>query len=401
MRQRIAYPVEAAKHRTLEVGGEYQWRREGETHLFNPETVFKLQHCHPDPRSTRSSRTTPARWTSRPKSWRRCVGCSSWRPPSANAIPIDEVEPVSEIVKRFSTGAMSYGSISQEAHETLAIAMNRLGGKSNTGEGGEDSDRLYDPERRSAVKQVASGRFGVTSEYLVNADRHPDQDGAGCQAGRGWPAAGAQGLPVGRQDAALHARRRPHLPAAAPRHLLDRGPQAAHPRPQERQPHGPGPRQAGGRGRGRHGRGRRRQGQERRGPHLRLRRGYGRLAVDLVEARRRAVGARPRRDPADPAAQRPARAHRGPGRRPAQDRPRRPHRRAARCRGVRLRDRPAGRERLHPHAGLPPRHLPGRRRDAEPRAAQEVHRQAGVRRQLLRVHRAGGARAPRLDGLPL
>ena len=84
------------------------------------------------------------------------------------AVPLAEVEPANEIVKRFSTGAMSYGSISIEAHQTLAIAMNRIGGKSNTGEGGEDPERLYDPERRSAIKQVASGRFGVTSEYLVD-----------------------------------------------------------------------------------------------------------------------------------------------------------------------------------------------------------------------------------------
>ena len=84
-------------------------------------------------------------------------------------ISIDEVEPVSEIVKRFSTGAMSYGSISQEAHETLAVAMNRLGARSNSGEGGEDPERLHDPVRRSAIKQVASGRFGVTSDYLTNA----------------------------------------------------------------------------------------------------------------------------------------------------------------------------------------------------------------------------------------
>ncbi|CAM5726400.1 UDP-N-acetylmuramoylalanine--D-glutamate ligase [Streptomyces antimycoticus] len=97
---------------------------------------------------------------------RGLFGFKSDRP----SIPVDEVEPVSEIVKRFSTGAMSYGSISKEAHETLAIAMNQLGGKSNTGEGGEDPDRLYDPARRSSIKQVASGRFGVTSEYLVNAD---------------------------------------------------------------------------------------------------------------------------------------------------------------------------------------------------------------------------------------
>src|SRR5690349_1637888 len=100
-------------------------------------------------------------------------------------ISIDEVEPVSEIVKRFSTGAMSYGSISQEAHETLAIAMNRLGGRSNTGEGGEDPERLYDPERRSKVKQIASGRFGVTSEYLTNADDIQIKLAQGAKPGEG------------------------------------------------------------------------------------------------------------------------------------------------------------------------------------------------------------------------
>ena len=123
-------------------------------------------------------------------------------------IDIDEVEPVSEIVKRFSTGAMSYGSISQEAHETLAIAMNRLGGKSNTGEGGEDADRLYDPERRSRDQ---AGRVGPLRRHLGvphQRRRHPDQDGAGREARRGRPAARQQGLPVGGQDPAQHARRR-------------------------------------------------------------------------------------------------------------------------------------------------------------------------------------------------
>ncbi|HEU4513998.1 MAG TPA: glutamate synthase-related protein, partial [Nocardioidaceae bacterium] len=100
-------------------------------------------------------------------------------------IPVEEVEPVSEIVKRFSTGAMSYGSISKEAHETLAIAMNRLGGKSNTGEGGEDPDRLYDAERRSSIKQVASGRFGVTSEYLTNSDDIQIKMAQGAKPGEG------------------------------------------------------------------------------------------------------------------------------------------------------------------------------------------------------------------------
>ena len=143
---------------------------------------------------------------------------------------------MSSIVTRFSTGAMSYGSISREAHETLAIAMNRLGGKSNTGEGGEDSDRLQDPARRSAIKQVASGRFGVTSEYLTFADDIQIKMAQGAKPGEGGQLPGSQGLPVGREDPALDAGSRPDLAAAAPRHLLDRRPQAADPRPQERQP---------------------------------------------------------------------------------------------------------------------------------------------------------------------
>ncbi|HEV7823514.1 MAG TPA: glutamate synthase large subunit [Mycobacteriales bacterium] len=171
-------------HRRLEVGGEYQWRREGEVHLFNPETVFLLQH------STRTQQYDVFQnYTSAVDELARDAGTlrglfafkDGVRPP----VPIDEVEPVSEIVKRFSTGAMSYGSISAEAHETLAIAMNRLGGKSNTGEGGEDSDRLYDPTRRSAIKQVASGRFGVTSEYLVNADDIQIKMAQGAKPGEG------------------------------------------------------------------------------------------------------------------------------------------------------------------------------------------------------------------------
>jgi glutamate synthase (NADPH) large chain len=175
-------PEERA-HRKLELGGEYQWRREGELHLFNPETVFKLQHA------TRSKRYDIFKeytakvddQSERLMTLRGLFEFSGDRP----SIPIDEVEPVSEIVKRFSTGAMSYGSISAEAHETLAIAMNHLGAKSNTGEGGEDVDRLYDPERRSSIKQVASGRFGVTSEYLTNADDLQIKMAQGAKPGEG------------------------------------------------------------------------------------------------------------------------------------------------------------------------------------------------------------------------
>ncbi|WP_329397999.1 glutamate synthase large subunit [Streptomyces melanogenes] len=180
-----AYPASgiAATHRALEIGGEYQWRREGEPHLFDPETVFRLQHATRGRRYDIFKQYTERvnEQSERLMTLRGLFGFSSDRP----SISIDEVEPVSEIVKRFSTGAMSYGSISREAHETLAIAMNQLGGKSNTGEGGEDPDRLYDPARRSSIKQVASGRFGVTSEYLVNADDIQIKMAQGAKPGEG------------------------------------------------------------------------------------------------------------------------------------------------------------------------------------------------------------------------
>ena len=167
---------------------------------------------------------------------------------------------------------MSYGSISQEAHETLAIAMNRLGAKSNTGEGGEDADRLHDPERRSSVKQVASGRFGVTSEYLTNADDIQIKMAQGAKPGEGGQLPGNKVYPWVAKTRHSTPGVGPDQPAAAPRHLLDRGPRAAHPRPQERQPVGAGARQARLRGRRRH-RGRRRlQGARRRRPDLRPRR---------------------------------------------------------------------------------------------------------------------------------
>jgi glutamate synthase (NADPH/NADH) large chain len=185
VRHAAAHPrrPEERAHRKLELGGEYQWRREGDVHLFNPETVFKLQHA------TRSKRydifqqytSMVNSLSAKAATLRGLFDFSSDRPP----VPIEEVEPVSEIVKRFSTGAMSYGSISAEAHETLAIAMNSIGGKSNTGEGGEDADRLHDPSRRSSIKQVASGRFGVTSEYLVNADDLQIKMAQGAKPGEG------------------------------------------------------------------------------------------------------------------------------------------------------------------------------------------------------------------------
>jgi glutamate synthase (NADPH/NADH) large chain len=185
LRHAAAYPADGVRpaHRRLPVGGEYQWRREGEPHLFDPDTVFRLQHA------TRARRYDVFRQYTRrvdEQSERLMTlrGLLGFRP-DREPVPIDEVEPVSSILRRFSTGAMSYGSISQEAHETLAIAMNRLGARSNTGEGGEDADRLLDPVRRSAIKQVASGRFGVTSLYLTNAKDLQIKMAQGAKPGEG------------------------------------------------------------------------------------------------------------------------------------------------------------------------------------------------------------------------
>jgi glutamate synthase (NADPH/NADH) large chain len=189
-RHDVAFPPSGISpaHRTLNVGGEYQWRREGEEHLFDPETVFRLQH------STREGRYDIFKqYTERVNNQSNRLmtlrGLFKFNNSLRAPISIDEVEPASEIVKRFSTGAMSYGSISAEAHETLAVAMNRMGGKSNTGEGGEDPERFEvmpnGDSKRSAIKQVASGRFGVTSEYLVNADDIQIKMAQGAKPGEG------------------------------------------------------------------------------------------------------------------------------------------------------------------------------------------------------------------------
>ena len=185
-RHHHAFEVSPSLDGDLDVGGQYQWRRRGEFHMYNPESIAKLQHA--------------VRKGSYPlfKEYTRLVddnsreiatlrGLLRLRP--AKPLPIDEVEPASEIVKRFKTGAMSLGSISREAHENLAIAMNRIGGKSNTGEGGEDPVR-FTPDangdlRRSAIKQVASGRFGVTSYYLVNSDELQIKMAQGAKPGEG------------------------------------------------------------------------------------------------------------------------------------------------------------------------------------------------------------------------
>ncbi|WP_216208241.1 glutamate synthase large subunit [Amycolatopsis aidingensis] len=186
VRHRRAYPDNptARVHRGLETGGEYAYRREGELHLFTPETVFLLQHASKTRRDEvyRSYVDEVHRLNREGGALR---GMFSFRAGGREPIPVEEVESVDSICRRFNTGAMSYGSISMEAHQTLAIAMNRIGGRSNTGEGGEDAERLYDPERRSSIKQVASGRFGVTSEYLVHADDIQIKMAQGAKPGEG------------------------------------------------------------------------------------------------------------------------------------------------------------------------------------------------------------------------
>ena len=199
-RHHIAYPPggEIPGTKRLPIGGEYQWRREGEPHLFDPETVFALQHATRNKRYDIFKKYT-SRVDDQSKRLMTLRGLFEFKTGLRPAIPIEEVESRSEIIKRFSTGAMSYGSISAEAHETLAIAMNRLGGKSNTGEGGEDPERYKleanGDSRRSSIKQVASGRFGVTSEYLVNADDIQIKMAQGAKPGEGGQLPGGKVYP--------------------------------------------------------------------------------------------------------------------------------------------------------------------------------------------------------------
>ncbi|MDQ1531384.1 MAG: glutamate synthase large chain, partial [Microbacteriaceae bacterium] len=189
-RHAAAFPDESAPgvHMRLATGGEYQWRRDGPPHLFNPETVFRLQH------STRARRYDVFREYTKlvddqSSHLMTLRGLFRFSPTHRHPVPLDEVEPIESIVKRFNTGAMSYGSISKEAHETLAIAVNSFGGRSNSGEGGEEVERFKPMadgrSRRSAIKQVASGRFGVTTEYLVNADMMQIKVAQGAKPGEG------------------------------------------------------------------------------------------------------------------------------------------------------------------------------------------------------------------------
>jgi glutamate synthase (NADPH/NADH) large chain len=243
----------------LDAGGEYAWRVRGEEHMWTPDAIAKLQH------STRANNWNTYKEYAQlinDQSRRHMTlrGLFEFRIDPSKAIPVDEVEPASEIVKRFATGAMSLGSISTEAHATLAVAMNRIGGKSNTGEGGEDPARYRQELKgipikqgqtladivgkdviesdyalnagdslRSRIKQVASGRFGVTAEYLSSADQIQIKMAQGAKPGEGRPVAGGQSVQLHRLSALQRARRGPDLAAPAPRHLFHRGSGATDP----------------------------------------------------------------------------------------------------------------------------------------------------------------------------
>ena len=228
MKHTYAFKPLTESETELVVGGHYQYREGGEYHLLNPLTISKVQHAvrQNNPATFQEYTDLLDEQNRHLCTLRGLLQLKYAKKP----MPLDEVEPAKEIVKRFTTGAMSYGSISKEAHETLAIAMNRLGGMSNTGEGGEDEERFKRDAngdlRRRAVKQVASGRFGVTTNYLVNADEIQIKMAQGAKPGEGGQLPGHKVDEIIAKDAPFDSRRGPDLPAAASRHLFDRRPGA-------------------------------------------------------------------------------------------------------------------------------------------------------------------------------
>ena len=191
-----AFPDRPVNGHVLDVGGQYQWRDGGEYHLFNPQTIHKLQHAVRTG-SYRVFKEYSGLVNEQMKNWCTLRGLLDFK--KTKPVPIEEVESVESIMKRFKSGAMSYGSISKEAHETLAVAMNRIGGKSNTGEGGEDPERYVDlpngDSKNSGIKQVASGRFGVTSLYLVKAKELQIKMAQGAKPGEGGQLPGEKVYP--------------------------------------------------------------------------------------------------------------------------------------------------------------------------------------------------------------
>ena len=399
---------------SLDVGGEYAYRTRGEDHAWTAESVSNLQHAvrGNSVERYRGFAKILNEQSERLLTLRGLFRIKSAEDDKRKPVALDQVEPAKDIVKRFATGAMSFGSISREAHTTLGDRHE------------PDRRQVQHRRRRRGIRPLQAaaerrlhalgdqaGRLGPLrrDDGISRQLRHDaDQDGAGRQARRRRTVARPQGRRGDCPRAALDAGRRPDLAAAASRHLFDRGPRAADLRPEERQSGRPGLGQARLRGRRRHGCGGRRQGARRPCHDRRLRGRHRRLAADLDQACRLAVGDRPCRNPPDAGARAAAQPHRRAGRRRLPHRTRRRDRRAARGRRVRLRHRALDRGGLHHDAQVSSQHLPGGRCDAGSRVAKTLHRPARARHQLLLLRRRrsprdhGRARLPQLqrDGRP-
>ncbi len=378
----------------LPVGGFYKARRTGEAHAFEARLIHSLQQACDSGSFEAFKRYSDALRANPPVSLRDLL---DWRP-TRDPVPLDEVESVNEIRKRFNTPGMSLGALSPEAHGAANIAMNRIGARSVSGEGGEDPAR-YTPlpngdNPNSAVKQVASGRFGVTAQYLNQCREIEIKVAQGAKPGEGGQ---LPGFKVTEMIARLrHSTpgRDADLAAAAPRHLFDRGSGPAHLRPEADQSRGAGVREAGLHDRHRRHRGGRGQGQGGRDPDLRQRRGHRRLVADLHQVRRLPLGdgavrGPPGADPERSAALRPS----ADGRRHPH-RPRRGDRRHAGRRGVWRGHRQPDRHGLHHGAPVPFQHLPGGGVHPGRGPARALHRHAGQGDQPVQLHRRGGARDP-------
>ena len=398
-----AYPPRAIRHTTLGTGGQYQYRADGEYHLFNPETVHRLQYaCRTG--SYAAYKEYAALVNNQSRNLCTLRGLMDLKPGGpagpARRGRVGGGDPAAGS----RPGAMSYGSISKEAHEALAVAMNRIGGKSNTGEGGEDPAR-YLPEKNgdsknSAIKQVASARFGVTSEYLVQAKELQIKIAQGAKPGEGGQLPGHKVYPWIAK--VRHSTPGVGLISPPPHHdiySIEDLAQLIHDLKNANR-------------------------RARVSVKLVAEVGVGTIAAGVAKAHADVIlisgydggtGASPLtsiKHAGIPWELGLAEAHqvlllnnlrsrvtRG-GRRPAQDRPRRRRGRAARCRGVRLRHRAAGGPGLHHDAGLPPEHLPGGRGHAGPGAPQALHRRPGPRGQLHALRRHRAARVHGRAGLP-
>ncbi len=394
MKHEYAFAPLSDSQADLAVGGSYHYRTEGEYHLMNPLTISKLQHAV---RSGDAKTFKEYTDLIDEQSRSMCTLRSLMKvKESSTPVPLDEVEPAKEIVKRFTTGAMSFGSISQEAHETLAIAMNRIGGKSNTGEGGEDDARFIPDangdSRRSAVKQVASGRFGVTTNYLINADELQIKMAQGAKPGEGGQ------LPGHKVDENI-ARIRHSIPGVGlisppPHHDIYSIEDLAqliydlkNVNPRARiavklvAEVGVGTVAAGVS-----------KGPCRCGADQWRQRWNRRVAIEFHQTCRAAVGVGAGGNAAGAAAERSAQPHSRADRRQAADRAGRCHRRVAGRGRVRLRNHAADHDGLHHDPQMSPEYLSGRHCDSGPGVAQALPGRAGTRHQLSVFYRRAGAR---------